>query len=115
MQETAGDYVVATPGGLPLAIAGFARTDYRVGLGALLEYEIVLDNGLMLTPQLGVTLAGSKGDAAVTDLFGQAHGQFSAGLLLRRDSWRLGGRLDLDLSTSGARALSAKGTLAAGF
>ena len=113
MNERAGDYTVSAPGGMAIAVPGFDKTDYRLGLGATFEYAYLLDNGLQLTPQLGLSLA--SGGALDAGLFNQAYGKLSAGLALSDEAWQLGGKIDLDLSTTTERSISASGTFRLAF
>lgn len=111
MNERADDYSVSTAGGSPIAVSGFENTDYRVGVGATFEYSFVLENGIELTPQLGLNLAGGSGGEDGGDLLRQGYGSLSAGIMLANDAWQLRAAIELDGDTSGARAISAKGTL----
>lgn len=115
MNERAGDYAVSTPGGMSIAVPGFEKTDYRIGLGASFEYAYLLDNGMQLTPQLGLSLASGNGGASDGGLFSQAYGKLSAGLVLTDQAWRLSGKVDLDISTSNERAISASGSFRLAF
>lgn len=76
---------------MSIAVPGFDKTDYRVGLGASFEYAYLLDNGTQLTPQLGLSIASGNGGATGAGLFNEAYGKLSAGLVLADDAWRLGG------------------------
>lgn len=115
MNERAGDYLVSAPGGVSVAVPGFEKTDYRIGLGATFEYAYLLDNGAELTPQLGISLAGGNGGDSGAGLFSQAYGKLSAGMVLANGPWRVGGKAEIDLSTRGERAVSAKGTFGVAF
>lgn len=115
MNERAGDYAVSTPGGMSIAVPGFEKTDYRIGLGASFEYAYLLDNGMQVTPQLGLSLASGNGGASDGGLFSQAYGKLSAGLVLTDQAWRLSGKVDLDISTSNERAISASGSFRLAF
>ena len=112
MNERAGDYVASKPGGSPISIPGFSRTDVRAGVGATFEYAYVLDNGMELTPQFGFSVGGEgRGDS----LFNQAYGQLTGGFVLADEAWRLGGKVAVDADTGGLRAVSAKGTFGLTF
>ena len=115
MNERAGDYLVSAPGGVSVAVPGFEKTDYRIGLGATFEYAYLLDNGAELTPQLGISLAGGNGGDSGAGPFSQAYGKLSAGMVLANGAWRVGGKAEIDLSTRGERAVSAKGTFGVAF
>lgn len=115
MNERAGDYLVSAPDGASVAVPGFEKTDYRIGLGATFEYAYLLDHGAELTPQLGISLAGGNGGDSGAGLFSQAYGKLSAGMVLANGAWRVGGKAEIDLSTRGERAVSAKGTFGVAF
>lgn len=53
--------------------------------------------------------------ASGASLFSQAYGKLSVGLVLSNEAWRLSGKVDLDLSTTGQRAVSASGTVGVAF
>ncbi|KKB11471.1 hypothetical protein VE25_12620 [Devosia geojensis] len=113
MNEEAGAYTVNSAGGGPIDVPGFEKTDYRLGLGATFEYAYVLDNGVDLTPELGISIAGGNGGDG--DFFSVGYGKLTAGVVLAGDAWRLGGRVELDAGTSGERSVSARGTFGVGF
>ena len=113
MNEEAEDYTVSSAEGSPIDVPGFEKTDYRIGLGATFEYAYVLDNGVDLTPQLGISIAGGNGGDG--DFFSEAYGRLTAGVVLAGEAWKLGGRVELDAGTSGERAVSARGTFGVGF
>ncbi|UXN72799.1 hypothetical protein N8D56_16675 [Devosia sp. A8/3-2] len=115
MNERAGDYLVSALGGVNVAVPGFEKTDYRIGLGATFEYAYLLDNGTELTPQLGISLAGGNGGDSGAGLFSRAYGKLSAGMVLANGARRLSGKAEVDLSTRGERAVSAKGTFGVAF
>lgn len=113
--EQAGAYTVSSATGGAVFVPGFGKTDYRFGLGTTFEYTYLLDNGIELTPQLGIGLAGGNRGAAAGHLLSQGYGKLMIGVDLAGDAWTLGGRVEFDVDTSGHRSISAKSKLGLAF
>lgn len=113
--EQAGAYAVSAATDRTVLMPRFDETDYRFGPGATFEYAYLLDNGIELTPQLGIALAGGNGGAEDGHLFSQGYGKLMVGMDLAADAWTLGGKIELDIDTGGRRSMSAKGRLRLAF
>lgn len=112
--EQVSDYTVSNGLGDEITVAGFGSTQARLSAGGTLEYRLVLENGLSITPELNGSLAYSTIGAS---RLGEAiFGTIGTGLTLTGDgNWSLGGNVEVELDGNGARGASARSSLSADF
>jgi len=112
--ERVGDYTVSNGLGDFITVAGFNSMQLRLSAGGTLEYRMVLENGLTLTPEIGGSLGLSGTSAARVDAttFGTLGAGFS---LTGSGSWTLGGNVDLGLDTAGLKSATARTNLGVRF
>jgi len=112
--ERVGDYTITNGLGDSITVAGFDSTQIRMGIGGTLEYQLLLENGLTLTPELSGSIGYSATSAA--QLNQAMFGTLGTGLTLTNTGgWSLGGNIELGLDTTGLRAATARANLRAGF
>lgn len=112
--ERAGDYTVTNGLGDEITVAGFTSTQLRLSAGGVLQYRIVLDGGLVFTPQLGASLGVAATNTA--NLATSAFGTLGTGFTLSGPgNWTWGGNLDFGLDGVGLKSATAKSTLGVRF
>ena len=110
VNEEVADYEVSNVDGVTIGLYGFTQEQFRVSLGAELEHVMALDNGLTLTPSIGVTAGVSTLDTS--SLFGS----LTTGFTLTSDGlWTVNGGLLLNFDDEGAKSAGAKAGVSVGF
>lgn len=108
--ETIDDYAVKNDGGDTIPMDGFDQEQFRVSLGAELSRSFTMENGMALTPRLGLTggFAGLDGTGAF--------GSLSAGLALQTvQNWSIDGELLFDIEGEGQKSVGAKAGISSRF
>lgn len=103
LNETVEDYSVQNGAGGTLELDGFIAEQFRISLGAELERRFVLENGLSLTPKIGVAggFAGLDGNGAF--------GSVETGLSLSNGSgWVIDAGVLLNIEGDGQTSAGAK-------
>jgi hypothetical protein len=110
LSETVKDYAVNNAQGDRLNIKGFTTEQLRVSLGADLSRDIHLENGMVLTPRIGVTGGYSGLDGS------GVFGQVSAGLSLNAEAaWTLDFDLLFNIDNDGERSPGARARIGGRF
>ncbi|WP_280822789.1 Ig-like domain repeat protein [Pseudaminobacter soli (ex Li et al. 2025)] len=101
--ETIDDYAVENGGGNTISIDGFDEEQFRVSLGAEISRSFTMENGMALTPRLGVTGGFSGLDGS------GAFGSVSAGLRLQTvQNWSVEGALLFNIEGDGQKSIGAR-------
>jgi hypothetical protein len=110
ISEDVGAYTLSDGKGGTVNVAGYTEEQLRASLGMELSRAIALDNGLTLTPTLGL----SGGYAALGGP--GAFGKVSAGLALETEAgFEITAGLSSTLDAQGAKTISANAGLSGGF
>ena len=112
--EIVGDYTITNGLGDEITIAGFGSTQVRLSAGGTLEFRLLLENGLILTPELSGSVGYSTTSAS--RLGGAMFGTLGTGLsLVGNGGWSFGTTIDVELDSNGARGARARSSLSAHF
>lgn len=110
LTETVRDYAVSNDAGDRLLLEGFSMEQLRASIGAEIERTIVLSNGMVLSPHLGLTvgIAGLDGDGMFATV--------TAGASLQTETaWAFDFALLFDVESEGDLGLGARARASARF
>jgi hypothetical protein len=103
LSEEVDDYSVGNATGDKLILPGFTTEQFRISVGADLEKQVLLENGLMLKPSLGFTAGAASLDNQ--GLFGSV----TTGLALSDGlNWEVDAKLLFNLESEGQVGVGGK-------